>query len=836
VDTQPTPPNTPQLSEDPTVWEYLTSLPRRWLAGLRSGETPVPAPPPEPPAAPVAEKPAQAEALSPAIAYQVTSQPAEGPGGMHVHIDITLPPDTSLQVTLSARPGEAPVVVNAVGLAEPAGPPAAAALLPPPPARMRWPTIAWQAGLRQVSQQARRLWRWKLPTSLFALALLIYLITHLTGLLRYPIYFFSDEAMQPLFAQTLMQNRFVDKQNDIFLPLYVEVDGNRWAPLLPMYFHALTMSLFGKTAVVTRATSAIFSILAALAVSLTLKQVYRALFWWVGALVLAVLPAWFLHSRTAFETVSATTLYALFLWLYLRYRTGSPRAIYGAAVCAAGAFYCYTNAQAVLGLTGLLLLIFDARYHWQQRRTLAWLIPLGVFLALPLIIFEWRNPAAISLHLRVVDSYWFHDIPLAQKITTLIQKYAYGLSPQYWFFSNGQDLERHRFGPYPHIWTVFLPFFLLGLIVCLRKIRCAEERSLLLAAFAVPVGAAQLDIGMPRVLMFVIPASILIVLGWEWLWQAGQRWLARLRLAETIAHWALFYALAFGSLAMLGNALENGPLWFRNYGLYGMQYGAVQLFGEEIPRLLSADPAMRLIVTPTWANATHRYADFFLTPEQRANVQMGNIEAYLARKLTLPPNQLFVMTPEELTQATQNPKLAPPIIEKVIAYPDGNPGFYFTRWAYSLEADALFAAEQAERMTLLSAEVMMQGQPLTVRHSWNDMGSSQDMFDNDVYTLMRGLEANPLVVELNFPGALSLSGVTSYLGKLDAAITATVTLEGSPTPLTFSGVFPDAEDSQALTIAFDGGPYRVTTLRLEYLERQPGDQVHIHIREIELIP
>jgi hypothetical protein len=789
---------------------------------------------------PPAQAVLQPAASQPAISYEVTGSP-QSESGTHVQISVTLPPGTSLHLTLSAQPGQSPVTVETAETAFAPIKPASRPIQWPSVTIPRWlPLAKWGETLKTASQPLRSRWRWDLPATLFALALIVYLITHAVGLLRYPIYFFSDEAMQPLFAQTLIKNHFFDTRNDIFLPMYVEVDGNRWSPLLPMYFHAVTMTLFGKTALVTRATSALFSILAAIAVSLTLKQTFKVRHWWIGALVLTLMPTWLLHSRTAFETVTATTFYALFLWLYTRYRDGTPRAIFPAVLCAAGAFYSYTNAQAVLAVTGLALLIVDARYHWEQRRTLAWLIPLGVILALPLVIFELRRPDSISLHLRMVNSYWFQDIPFSEKLVTLVQKYANGLSPLYWFFGNEQDLMRHRMGPMPHILTIFLPFFLIGLVVCLRRMRSPAHRTMLLAALAAPAGAAQLNIGVLRVMFFVIPAGVMIVLGWEWLWQAIQTFLQRRgRLKPVVdiaAQWILFYVLGFGSLMLLGNALENGPLWFRNYGLYGMQYGATQLFGEKIPQLLDGNPSMRIIVSPTWANGTHRFAEFFLTPQQYSRVQMGNIDAYLTRQQELPPDLLFVMTPEEFATASSNPKLSLLNTEEVIAFPDGNPGFYLVYWSYSPDADAIFAAEKAERMTLREGDVVIDGQDVHLRYSWIDMGQPKDMFDKDRYTLMRSLEANPMIVELNFPSPRNLSGISADFGAQDSIITATLTLQGQAGPLTFTQTYLGVGDPQVLTLPFEGGPYPVTALHLEFFNLTGATEIHTHVREIELLP
>ena len=134
-------------------------------------------------------------------------------------------------------------------------------------------------------------------------------------------------------------------------------------------------------------------------------------------------------------------------------------------------------------------------------------------LALPLIIFRLNQPEAIGDHLRMVNTYWLQDLPLSQKIGLYLQKYAYGLSPQYWFLPNAHDLARHRMLGIAHIPTLLLPFVLLGAGICLYNFRSSPHRAILIAALATPVGAALVDVGIARVLAFIVPAGLLAGLG-----------------------------------------------------------------------------------------------------------------------------------------------------------------------------------------------------------------------------------------------------------------------------------------------------------------------------------
>lgn len=104
-----------------------------------------------------------------------------------------------------------------------------------------------------------------------------------------------------------------------------------------------------------------------MAVVAALRTVFRARAWYLSVLVLAATPAWFLHSRTAFETAEMTAFYALFILCYLLYRTRSPGYIFPALVFAAAAFYSYSN-EAIIGVLALALAVVDVPYHWRVLR------------------------------------------------------------------------------------------------------------------------------------------------------------------------------------------------------------------------------------------------------------------------------------------------------------------------------------------------------------------------------------------------------------------------------------------------------------------------------------
>lgn len=687
--------------------------------------------------------------------------------------------------------------------------------------------LAWQERWPQVPTilPARLSGILSLEWTLFGLAMLVYALTRLWALDQFPIYFFTDEAIHPVQGTELIRNGLRDFERTL-LPTYFK-NGPLWNLSLSVYIHALTASLFGMSIWVTRATSALISLVGAAAVGFTLKYVFHNRFWWVGVLFMTITPAWFLHSRTAFETVLMVLFYACFLLFYLLYRYRSPSYLFPALLFGAATFYAYANGQAVMVVTGFLLLLSDIRYHFRHRRiALAGLVVLYM-LALPYVRFRLTHPEAMQFQLRMLDSYWLRAIPIEEKLARFRDTYLYGLSPQYWFFTNTHDLVRHLMKGYPHILTVELPLALAGLGISLWRFRSSAHRAIIFACLATPIGAALVDVGITRVLAFVVPATLLACLGLDWL-------LSRVKSPPTVAvlNIVLSLGLSLTAFWMLRDALVNGPVWFHDYGLYGMQWGARPLFTDVIPGYLKRDPSIRVMVSPTWANGTDVLTAFFIREQDRPRVQMFNVDYFLSEKRPLDANMIHIMTALEYERALASGKFKSVEVERVLSYPDGSPGFYFARLTYADDVDAIFAVEKAERRQLVEGQVRIGDQMVRVRHSILDAGQLKDMFDGDRFTLARGMEANPFIIELLFPEPRLISGAVGDFGSMDLAWTIELYTLERQQPIVHGSTYRDLPPDPHIEVIFEGGPKNVSKIRMEILNLYAGQSAKIHIREL----
>lgn len=660
---------------------------------------------------------------------------------------------------------------------------------------------------------------------LIALALIIYLATRLITLDAFPIYFFTDEAIQTNRAAELVANHWYGEGHEL-LPTYF-INGGQYNLSASVYAQLLPYLLFGKSIWVTRGVSVLLSLFAALAVGLMMRRHFSSKQPFLAILLLSVTPAWFLHSRTAFETVLAVSFYAAFLYCYLMYRNGKVNYIFAAVAFAAFTFYSYSPAQMVLAVTLVGLLIMDLPYHWQNRKKTLAALGLGLLFLLPYLRYLYLYPDENFHHLQILDSYWTQTIPFGQKLAIYFKQYLAGLNPVYWFCPQTNEIVRHIMKGYGHlIWWSF-PLVGLGLVLTFTRLKKPEYRILLLTLIAAPSGAALVSPSITRALFMVIPATLLAAVALDQI----ILWLSQIRLKQVISVSLAFVLLAGANIYMLRDALVNGPTWYQDYGLYGMQYGARQVFAS-IRDYLQQNPEDELYLTSSWANGADNIARFFFdTP---LPFKFGGIDQWMTQYKSLDDHLVFVLSPEEMDKVSNSPKFTNIRVVRSVEYPNGQTGFYFVKLAYVENIQQVLADEVAARRKLYDGTATLQdGTVIQVQYSLLDMGTIQDAFDGNNDTVIRTAEANPLVVKLIFAQPYNASQVIVRVGGGPTSAEIEANVQGDSAPVQLSQILPTASENR--DVVFDlGASLPLTELTITVKNKEDGEPSHVHLWEIKL--
>ena len=658
----------------------------------------------------------------------------------------------------------------------------------------------------------------------FVLALGVFLLTRLWGLDRFPIFFFCDEAVQTVQAARLTKAGFRGEEGELLPTYFRNTEFHNLS--IGVYLQVLPTRLLPRSVFAARAVPLAVIFSAMLAVGWILRDFLKLRYWWLGVLVLSGFPGWFLHTRIAFELMLATSAYVWFLYFYLRYRDGRPRALFAATFFAALTFYGYNTFQPVIVATVLLLAIVDAPCHWRNRRVVLGAAALAVLLALPYARFVRMYSREVGERLRSLDSYWTDPArPLPEKLAIYGREYVRAFDPRYWFRPEPEgDIARHTMKGYTHVPIAALPFIVAGTALCAWRIRSPGERTLLVALVCAPAGAAMVRSGITRAMILVVVFGMLVGVAADPL----LRFLGR-RLRPALVAATVLLGLAAAQGLMLADALRNGPIWYREYGMYGMQWGAREVFGELQP-IRRSHPTALVFVSPEWANGMRDLVDFFLPDAD--DVQMASIDWFRDKRQEIPEETLAVLTEDEYRRAAEDRRLDLRV-EKTIPYPDGQPGFRFVWVRYSPDFDTILAAEKERWRRLVREDgIDVGGGSATVAHSVFDVGSAMHLFDGDDRSLVRTESANPAVVELSFDPPRRIAEVAVTIGSMVAEIS--VDASGPSGQGSFARTYRDlpGDPTIAVPVPSIGGP--VSKLRISVRDVNAEEPEHVHLREIRL--
>ena len=155
--------------------------------------------------------------------------------------------------------------------------------------------------------------------------------------------------------------------------------------------------------------------------------------------------------------------------------------------------------------------------------------------------------------------------------------------------------------------------------------------------------------------------------------------------------------------------------------------------------------------------------------------------------------------------------------------------FILTRLPATNVADSGIGSEVAG---LEIEDVTLNDETIKMTYSSLDMGYAEDIFDQDTGTLIRGLQANPFVLDFVFPAPRRITGLVMDFGGMDFELRVQVYGDGDDEPVLYESEYRNQPPEPHVELGFSSGPVLVSRIYIEIEQFNPPDEPHIHVREV----
>jgi len=373
-----------------------------------------------------------------------------------------------------------------------------------------------------------------------------------------PIYLTPDEIVIGLDAHALATTG-ADLRGRT-LPLYFQIDefrvkGTTWYQPVIMYLTAAVLTIAPLTERAIRSPAVLIGVVDVVLMFLLVRRLStEASPAWLAAILLALSPAHFTHSRFAMDYIYPLPFilgWLLALSVYLESRRRAALAIAG--LCLGLGFYSYIAAIVLMpAFFALTLLVL-----WREGRAADWKYAAAGF-AGPLIPFAMWIATHLGVFAETVARYGFGSANRVGALDRFGLYWRY-FSPSFLFFSGGSQLvfSTRMAGVFPLAALLLLPA---GLLAVLRRPSPLGTVAAI-GLLAAPLPAIVLDEGsaINRALEIVPFGIVLSIIGFNWLAQARPA-LRTASAAALIAVTAWQFA-AFGS-DYFGDYRRRAAGWF----------------------------------------------------------------------------------------------------------------------------------------------------------------------------------------------------------------------------------------------------------------------------------
>jgi 4-amino-4-deoxy-L-arabinose transferase-like glycosyltransferase len=471
-----------------------------------------------------------------------------------------------------------------------------------------------------------------------------------------PVYLAHDEVLFAVNAQSIAATG--RDLNGRFLPLYVQITSNYWAQPMLIYLTALALEVLPFSETVVRGVSVAVASVSIALMFFAARRLLRSGSWaLVAAAMLALTPAFFLHSRMAVDPLYIVPFaLAWLLWLTRFLDERRPSLLFASTTALGLGVYSYIAALVLMPIYFALTCVIALRRD-DGYRTYAVAFAGFVWPMVLLVVWIAAHPSVYAEQVKrynLYDSARFGPLQGVREIFSYVgltaRSSVYGdyFNPSFLFVAGGSSLvnSTRQAGVFLAPMAVFLPVGIYAVLVPPR----ARHRVLLVAGLAAAPIAAALVPGayaVDRVLVMIPFAVLLATIGIRHVWEASARSgkaLVLCLLAVMPIQFAGFYR------DYLRDYRIRSSTWFER----NIRGGVEDLIARAS---VDAVPAVYLPTSIAWIDA---YWRFYLLEHHREDLTARTILFDPARldAADVPPRSLVLVEVSPAGEPVANPRLS----------------------------------------------------------------------------------------------------------------------------------------------------------------------------------
>lgn len=299
-----------------------------------------------------------------------------------------------------------------------------------------------------------------------------------------PTGFFADEASIGYNAYTIATTG--KDEHGIQYPIFFKSFGDFKHPL-QIYVTVPFVLLLGLNEFSTRLPSVLFGIITIIFLYLIGKEIVSAKFGLVAASIAATMPWLFHYNRIAFDCNAYVAFFTASVFFLLRILQ-NKNYIIPFFLLSGITFYTYQPAKLIVPFFTLLTIVLFYRQFIYYKKQFIIGLSFFILLSIPLFL-SFITGEGFARFSQI--SLFSQDLPQKELLQRIVMNSNNQFNPKFLFFTGELTfITRHFINGLVPIFSLFLPFWIIGIITIIRNRKQKAYQALLLWLVVYPLGAA----------------------------------------------------------------------------------------------------------------------------------------------------------------------------------------------------------------------------------------------------------------------------------------------------------------------------------------------------------